>query len=1001
MSEPTHRSTRPRRAFASVLAAVLVFPTAGGSQTPAPDPVSFFGHEIGADYRLVDYDGLSRYWEALAAVSPRMVLDTIGSTELGRPQLMAIVTSPDNQARLAELRDIAARLARGRVENADEARDLAQRGRAVVWIDGGLHATETLGAQQLIESVFQFVSRDDPETLRILDEVVILFVHANPDGHALVADWYLRAEDPEQRSLDDLPVLYQHYAGHDNNRDFYIANLAETRNMNRVMYREWYPQIVYNHHQTGPRGTVMYAPPFRGPANYHLDPMVLLGIDQLGSAMHLRFLAERKPGTVMRSAAGYSTWWNGGLRTAPYYHNMIGLLTETIGSPTPTRIPYDWERYLQTNDTPLPIEPQPWHMRQSVDYSLTANYAVLDYAARNRETLLFNIWRMGRNAIEAGGTDSWTLYPHRWQAIREAVAERSGQREGADAGGDGAEGEGEEDAAESADRERFERYFRHPELRDPRAYVLSADQADYPTATRFVNALIRTGVEVHRATAEFTLPAAALGGPAVAPGGALPWEADDDDPDVVTDAGGRAADRSGPGARGAGGREASGGSGAAIAYPAGSYVVFAGQAFRAQVLDMFEPQDHPDDIPYAGAPPIAPYDNAGWTLAYQMGVDFDRVLEPVPDGLPLEALPDEVLPEGAGDGCPCLPPGQVRGGTAVAGWALRRGSNDAFAAVQDLLEDGREVRFLTGLMEEYAPGDFWIPAFDGGAERVGALARERGIDFDGHAAAPGGVSAPLAAPGIALLDRYGGSMESGWTRFLFDEFDFGHEVVFAPDIDAGALTGHTVLVVPPGLVPEEDPADGVFDLPNPEDIPAEYRDRIGAVSVAETVPRILDFARSGGTVIAIGGSAERLAEHAELPLADHLVTIGEDGDRRPLRNSEFYVPGSVLRVRVDTAHPLGRGLPPHVDVLFRRSPVWQIGPDARAAGIREVAWFDTATPLRSGWAWRQQRLLGGAAIVDAPYGTGRLILFGPEVMFRGQSHQAFRMLLAALFTPAP
>ncbi|HSM37108.1 MAG TPA: M14 metallopeptidase family protein, partial [Longimicrobiales bacterium] len=409
------------------IAGLATAPSASGTvaaqaASAVPTPQDFFGHEIGADYRLVDYDGLARYWEALAARSDRMVLDTIGTTQLGRPQLMAIVTSPANHARLDELREISARLGRARtVQNSAEAEDLAQRGRAVVWIDGGLHATETLGAQQLIESVFQFVSAEDEETLRILDDVVILFVHANPDGHALVADWYMREQDPEARSLSHLPVLYQHYAGHDNNRDFYMANLAETRNMNRVMYREWYPQIVYNHHQRGPRGTVMYAPPFRGPANYHMDPMILLGIDQVGSAMHLRFLAERKPGTVMRSAAGYSTWWNGGLRTAPYYHNMIGLLTETIGEPAPIEIPYDWDRYLQTNDTPLPIAPQTWRMRQSVDYSLTANYAVLDYAARNREHLLFNIWRMGRNAIEAGRTDAWTVYPHRWQSVREAV----------------------------------------------------------------------------------------------------------------------------------------------------------------------------------------------------------------------------------------------------------------------------------------------------------------------------------------------------------------------------------------------------------------------------------------------------------------------------------------------------------------------------------------------------------------------------------------------------
>jgi hypothetical protein len=426
-------------------------------------------------------------------------------------------------------------------------------------------------------------------------------------------------------------------------------------------------------------------------------------------------------------------------------------------------------------------------------------------------------------------------------------------------------------------------------------------------------------------------------------------------------------------------------------------VIRTGQAFRAQVLDMFEPQDHPDDIPYEGAPPIAPYDNAGWTLAYQMGVAFDRVLEGLPADLPLELLPDEVLPAGSASSCPCLPAGEVRGPEDAAGWILRRTTNDAFAAVEDLLADGHEVRELTGLMEEYAPGDFWIAAFAGDRARLEELAAARGIDFDGAAAAPGTLSEPLRKPAVALLDEYGGSMESGWTRFLLDEYGVAHEVVFPPDIDARALSESTVLIVPPGLIPREDPEDGDFGGPDPAEIPEEYRGRLGPLSVGTTVARILDFARSGGSVVAIGNSAERLAEHAGLPLRDHLVTIGEDGEERALRNSEFYVPGSVLRLRLEGGHPLTRGLPEHVNVLFRRSPVWRVGPEARAGGMREVGWFDMATPLRSGWAWRQQRLQGGAAIVEAPYGAGSLVLFGPEVMFRGQSHQAFRLLLASLF----
>ena len=181
---------------------------------------------------------------------------------------MAIITSPENHKKLARYKEIARRLALAEGLTDDQAQALAAEGKAVVWIDGGLHATEVLGAQQLMETVYQMVSRTDEETQRFLRDVIVLFVHANPDGHDLVADWYMREPDVKKRTLSGVPRLYQKYVGHDNNRDFYMSTQAETTNMNRVLYHEWFPQIMYNHHQTGPTGTVMFAPPFRDPFNY-------------------------------------------------------------------------------------------------------------------------------------------------------------------------------------------------------------------------------------------------------------------------------------------------------------------------------------------------------------------------------------------------------------------------------------------------------------------------------------------------------------------------------------------------------------------------------------------------------------------------------------------------------------------------------------------------------------------------------------------------------------
>ncbi len=452
---------------------------------PVTPPKAFFGFNIGDDYCLANYQQLMRYWAKLEGESDRLKVVKIGVTEEGRPQLMAIVTSPGNHRRLARLQEIAQKLARAEDVGPAAARLLAAEGKAVVWLDGGLHATESLCAQVLIETLYQFLADDSPETLRILDDVIILLVHANPDGMDLVADWYMKDADPKKRSLAGIPRLYQKYVGHDNNRDFFANTQAETKNMNRVLYRDWFPQIVYNHHQVGPPGTVLFIPPFRDPFNYNIDPLVINGIDAVGAAMMQRFLVEGKPGATSRSGATYSSWYNGGLRTTTYFHNMIGLLSETVGHPTPMAIPFKPSTQLPRGDYPAPVAPQTWHFRQSVDYSVTANKAVLDYASRHREQLLYNIWLMGHNAIVRGQQDSWTITP---KIVAAAEAGGAKFKKGSAAG--------------SKD---FERFFRSPTKRDPRGYVIPANQDDFLTATKFVNILLGTGVKAHRACADFEI----------------------------------------------------------------------------------------------------------------------------------------------------------------------------------------------------------------------------------------------------------------------------------------------------------------------------------------------------------------------------------------------------------------------------------------------------------------------------------------------------------------
>lgn len=919
---------RPLRlvAFALFLTASVAAVTAAAD---LPTPKSHFGFAIGDDYHLATYTQTEAYFKKLAAASDRLKLVDIGKTEEGRTQWMVVCTSPANLAKLEHYRSISQKLARAEGLSETEARALATEGRAVVWIDGGLHATETVGAHQLIETLWNFTSRTDAETLRILDQCIILFTHANPDGQELVSGWYMRRPEPAKRIVDALPRLYQKYIGHDNNRDFFMLNQSESTNMARQLYLEWLPQIVYNHHQTSPAGSVVAGPPYRDPFNYVYDPALVTSLDSVGSAMNTRLNIEGKPGYTQRAGSVFSTWWNGGLRTTTYFHNMLGLLTEIVGSPTPMEVALVPSRQLPNSATPFPVAPQKWHYRRSIDYSVSLNYAVLDYASRQRDSLLFNIWRMGQNSIDRGSRDTWTNSPRLVEAIKAANLRDNPPAPRAESAGE------EPSRFTSANNRRIpSKYYGEvmtkPELRDPRGYIISADpaaQPDFPTALKFLNALIKAGVSVHRATAEFTV--------------------------------------------------------AGKKYPAGSYVVKTAQAFRPHVLDMFEPQDHPNDFAYEGAAPTAPYDSAGWTLAYEMGVKFDRVLDAFE--APLEKLPYGHL----------LTPVAVKLPASPAGWLLDRSANNTFLLVNRLLKAGAPVSVIP------ATGEFFLPA--SAQTALEKSAADLGVTPRAASAAPADAK-KLTAARIALWDRYGGSMPSGWTRWLLEQFDYKFDVLFPADFDAGKLREkYDVIIFPSGAIPRPnapitDAGSEAFTVKEPtaEEMPSEYRRRIGKFTPDKTVPALRAFLEAGGTIVTVGTSAN-LAYHLRLPVRNALMEPDTTGRERVLPSSKYYIPGSILRVSLDTTAPANRGMPAETDIYFDASPVFKLAPEAVAKGIRPLAWFPNATPLRSGWAWGQHYLRDTVAAFEAPVGQGKLLVFGPEITFRAQTHATFKQLFNALY----
>ncbi len=915
------------------------------AQTPRhiTSPKEEFGFNIGDDYRLVNYTQLEAYWKKLASESDRIKLTDIGMTAEGRHQWMAVISSPENLKNLARYKDISQKLAAAEGLSSDQAHALAREGKAVVWIDGGLHATEVAGSQQLPQMVYQMLTRNDAETLRLLNEDIILCVAANPDGQELVANWYMREKDETKRTMNGLPRLYNKYIGHDDNRDSLTSNMPETANMNRQLFIEWNPQLMYNHHQSGPAGEVIFIPPLRDPVNHNLDPLVTLGIQAVGTAMHERLVAQGKGGSGMRTQANYDGWWNGGMRNTATYHNTIALLTEIIGNPTPMEIPLIPEKQLYISDLPLPIAPQPWHFRQTIDYLMETNRAMLDYAARNREPLLYNIYRMGTNSIERGSKDYWTITPKRIDALRAAAGEatgtaggRGGRQPQAAAGGGDAPGGGGF-GARGVSAALYEKVLHDPKMRDPRGYIMSSEQPDFPTATRFINTLLKSGITVMQASAAF---------------------------------------------------EAAGKS-----YPAGSYVVKTAQAFRPFVRDMFEPQDHPRDDLFPGGPPIPPYDIAGWTLAMQMGVQYDRVLDNFEGPFTKLKGLQKPMPRG------------VTGPANPAGYLISHQSNYSFTLVNRLLKAHAEVYWLKGPAKaaniDLGTGAIWVPASPAVLPVLRKGATDLGVAVYAVAQAPTGDAFRIPQVRIGLYDQYGGSMPSGWTRWLFEQYEFPFEVVYPQTLDAGNLKSRfDVLVFPDGAMRGEAGGragrGGGRGGPDPQSVPEEYRGWLGSITTEKTIPQIKQFVASGGAVVTVGSSTS-MAGLLGVPLANALAETGADGQERALPRDKFYIPGSLMRAHIDNTNPLAYGMPETVDVFFDNNPVFRLPSDAKAKGENQVAWFSGKETLDSGWALGQQLLDGATAVVEAKAGEGKVFVMGPEVTFRGEPDGTFKLLFNGLF----
>ncbi|HWK11984.1 MAG TPA: M14 metallopeptidase family protein [Vicinamibacterales bacterium] len=384
--------------------------------TPLPTPASVFGFEPGADYKLATYDQSLDYFRRLAAASRYIKLVEAGKTTEGRPMVFALISTPENLARIDRLREIWRRLAHPQNLTEAEAAQLAREGKALVHIDGGLHATEVAGAQHTPLLAYDLLSKVmEPATRAMLDNVVVmLWPTINPDGQQMVAEWYMKNVGTPYE-LSGLPRLYQAYVGHDNNRDAYMLNMIESRVIEHT-WREWEPQIIYVHHQSGPFPTRIWLPPFSEPVGIDAPPIVAREVNMIGMAIAKGLDEHAQPGATHMGTA-FDAWYPGYIDYAPVFKNIAAFWTETAlyqyATPhqyTIDDFPPNFRDLRPQSLYSSPWKPGWWHLRDAVQYMETASLSVIEYASRYKDSLLLDRYKAGRDQIARGKADAPYAY---------------------------------------------------------------------------------------------------------------------------------------------------------------------------------------------------------------------------------------------------------------------------------------------------------------------------------------------------------------------------------------------------------------------------------------------------------------------------------------------------------------------------------------------------------------------------------------------------------------
>ena len=851
----------PRRSASvtHLLVALLMtaLPAAAFAQrSTIPSPESVFGFPIGKDSNLVDYEQSIDYFRKLAAASNRIHLINVGTTSFGRPWFAAIITSPENYAKLDHYRQINMRLAHPAGLTDSAAHSLARQGKVFIDISGGLHASEIAGSQHTPLLAYDLLSRaNEPEIKEILDNVIFfLWPTINPDGQDIVVK-NCRETMFGRPPLNNDP--YEKYMGHDNNRDSYMMNGIDSRVRQRV-WRQWEPDIIYVHHQSSPFPTRIWIPPFADPVGLRAPAIPAREINTIGTLIAQELDAHGQPGAA-HALATFDAYYPGYIDYMPVYQNIPAWWTETQGggcATTRTTTLADLPpEYKDTRPTALYLSPWlegKWSLRDAVNVMVTASIATLRYGAKFKEDVLYNRYQSGRDVIKKYSTAG------------------------------------------------------------PFAYIIPQEQRDPVAPVELLRRFAFHGLRI-----------------------------DQLDRDVAYNG---------------------------TTYPKGTWVIPMSQEFASLVQEVFEVQHYPENAD------DNPYDAAGWTLPYQMGVnvieadaplssEFRAALKPVPPGKAVDwhTAPDAPFTTNANAAGIVPRPGRFTGsGDNVL---LDPAQNNSFTLMARALAAGGAVRYRSepNGTSRYVVSGVAPSKLDAWASELWVTG-ERTTDNSGDAVSG-------SPPRIGLGN-------DGWTEWLFDTHDVKYTKVTNADLAKGNLSSRfDVLVLPNGIGGGRGGGRG-------------GRGGAAAASTTEATRAVEEFVRNGGTVLAWGNGAASLAQALHLPVRN--VTAG-------LSRKEYFTGTSIMQVAVDTTHPVMAGMPGKADVTVNQPPAFTTTEGFTGSVLAKFP--AGVSPLRSGFITPggDKYLEGFAAALDVKDGAGHAVLFSFNPNWRGQPTGSFRMIFNTLY----